>query len=477
MNHTGEKEHPVIHWFRKDLRVTDNPALFAAAEKSRPVIAVYILEDGDSDPWAPRGASRWWLHHSLAGIDETLGSYGNRLLLRCGNPPDVLAEIARETGAAAVHFNRLSEPHAKKTETEVERVLTDTGIGVRAFDGSLLFPPESVATGKGDCFRVFTPFYRACLKKLPLRSPLPAPREISRPEKPLRGDSLSAWNLLPQKPDRALGWLDLWTPGERGALVRIDSFLENSGALYKTQRDRPDVSGTSKLSPHLHFGEISPRLCWHSASRNLKNRSQEDCDSFLRQLIWREFSHHLLYHRPEFPDKPFRKEFERFPWKDNEELLDLWQRGLTGYPIVDAGMRQLLTTGWMHNRVRMVAASFLVKHLLIPWQRGAEWFFETLVDADLANNSVSWQWVAGCGVDAAPFFRIFNPTLQGKKFDPEGDYVRRWIPELKNVSNLYTHEPWKGSGRGSYPVQIVDHSTARKKALFEFESLKNLQTD
>ena len=473
MSYIAEKERPVIHWFRNDLRITDNPALFEAVESAKPVVAVYILEDEDSNPWGPQGASRWWLHHSLVELDKSLRSYGNRLVLRRGNPIDALAEIVRETEAAALHLTRLSEPYAKKMEKEIERVFPDMGIKVRVFDGNLLFSPESVANEKGGYFKVFTPFYRACLKKLPLCRPLPAPGEIPCLEKPLRSDSISQWNLLPKKPDWAKGWLDLWTPGEQGSLARIDSFLENSGALYKTHRDRPDISGTSRLSPHLHFGEISPRLCWHLTTNNLKKHFQEDCDSFLRQIIWREFSHHLLYHWPNFPEKPFRKEFERFPWKDNEELLSSWQRGLTGYPIVDAGMRELWTTGWMHNRVRMVVASFLVKHLLIPWQRGAEWFFETLVDADLANNSVSWQWVAGCGVDAAPFFRIFNPTIQGKKFDPEGDYVRKWVPELKNVSDLNIHEPWKDSSRGSYPLPIVDHATARKKALFEFESLKN----
>ena len=272
-------------------------------------------------------------------------------------------------------------------------------------------------------------------------------------------------------------------PGEQGALSCLNSFLEQSVATYGTRRDRPDIAGTSKLSPHLHFGEISPILCWHQALQKVESDSENETESFYRQIIWREFSHHLLYHWPHFPEQPFRPEFKRFPWIKNEEALHKWQLGLTGYPIVDAGMRELWATGWMHNRVRMIAASFLVKHLLIPWQDGAAWFWDTLVDADLANNSVSWQWVAGCGVDAAPFFRIFNPVLQGRKFDPEGAYVRRWVPELANLPNRYIHEPWtalrnilddSGVSLGnSYPHPIVDHSVARNRALEAFKNMRN----
>ena len=483
MTRYRESIRPVIHWFRKDLRLTDNPALSSAAESGYPVLAVYILEDGDSDPWAPGGASRWWLHHSLKALDQSLKTLGNRLILRRGRPKYVLENLVTETGATAVHVTRLTEPHAIKAESETKDILNGLGVRLEVFDGNLLFPPGSVMTSKGDPFKVFTPFYKTCLQRFPLEKPLPVPAQLPSLRKHVKSDSLDEWKLLPRKPVWSAGWPDMWTPGETGALARFDSFLEQSATAYGTQRDRPDILGTSKLSPHLHFGEISPRTCWHHSLARVKPELQDDLKPFFRQIVWREFSHHLLYHWPTFPEKPFRPEFERFPWARDEKALRLWQRGLTGYPIVDAGMRELWATGWMHNRVRMIAASFLVKHLLIPWQDGAAWFWDTLVDADLANNSVSWQWVAGCGVDAAPFFRIFNPILQGQKFDPKGAYVRRWVPELTNLPDKYIHQPWtaskdilKDSGvsiGNDYPFPIVDHITARNRALATLKQIRN----
>lgn len=472
---------PVIHWFRRDLRLTDNPGLSSAAESGRPVIAVYILEDGDSDPWAPGGASRWWLHHSLKALDQSLETLGNRLILRRGRPQEVLRELLTETGAMAVYCTSLTEPHAIKVDSELSDILGELGGGLRVFDGNLLFPPGSITTKNGNPYKVFTPFYKTCLKKFLLPAPLPAPKKLPCMKDTVRSASLKQWRLLPEKPDWSAGWPDMWMPGEQGAILRLDSFLKRSAAAYGTRRDRPDIFGTSKLSPHLHFGEISPLLCWHRALHGTTPEAKSDLKPFLRQIVWREFSHHLLYHWPSFPEEPFRQEFKRFPWTRNEEALRQWQLGLTGYPIVDAGMRELWATGWMHNRVRMIAASFLAKHLLIPWQDGAAWFWDTLVDADLANNSASWQWVAGCGADSAPFFRIFNPTLQGRKFDPGGTYVRHWVPELANLPNTHIHQPWTapehvlesaGVSLGkSYPIPIVDHTGARNRALTAFKQL------
>lgn len=389
--------------------------------------------------------------------------------------------MVTETCAKAVYCTSLTEPHAIKTDSELKHILNELGAGFRVFDGNLLFPPGSVMTRRGNPFKVFTPFYKTCLQRFPLQKPLPAPAQLPSLRKHVKSDSLDEWKLLPRKSDWSSGWLDLWTPGESGALNSLDSFLKNSAKKYRIRRDRPDVKGTSRLSPHFHFGEVSPRTCWHHSLMRAKLGSQDDLEPFFRQIVWREFSHHLLYYWPNFPEEPFRQEFRRFPWIRDEKALHRWQLGLTGYPIVDAGMRELWATGWMHNRVRMIAASFLVKHLLIPWQDGAVWFWDTLVDADLANNSVSWQWVAGCGVDAAPFFRIFNPMLQGRRFDPEGAYVRRWVPELANLPDKYIHQPWtapknilKDSGDSignDYPFPMVDHMKARNRALQVFKHM------
>ena len=477
---------PVILWFQQDLRVQDHPALAAAVSTGRPVIPLYILDDESPGTWRLGGASRWWLHQSLQALETSLKERGNRLTLRRGAAREVLPKLISESGAASLYFTRRYEPHAARLEQDLHATLTEQGVEVRRFGGSLLFEPETVTTKEGRPYKVFTPFYRACLAGTPAVSPTKAPAHVLAPDEHLGSESLADWNLAPHAPDWAGGLRETWLPGENGAVARLTAFLENAMADYERLRDRPDRPGTSLLSPHLHFGEISPRRCWREATLALEvggHVGESGCTAFLRELVWREFSHHLLHHWPNLPEAPFREAFAHFPWEENDSHLRAWRKGRTGYPIVDAGMRQLWHSGWMHNRVRMVTASFLVKHLLVPWQAGAAWFWDTLVDADLANNSASWQWVAGCGADAAPYFRIFNPMSQGAKFDPDGTYVRKWVPELSAMPKKFIHEPWSAPsevledagvalGR-DYPNPIVDHATARQRALGAFQNMKS----
>ncbi len=476
---------PVILWFQQDLRVQDHPALSAAVASGRPVVPVYILDEEGSGRWAPGGASRWWLQNSLASLRSSLEKLGSGLVLRRGPARKVLATLIAETGATSVFVTRRYEPYTAKLERTLAAALKKDGIEFSRFGGTLLFEPDALATKEGRPYKVFTPFYKACLARLPTTSPAKAPSSVAAPPQLPNSDRLADWALLPTSPDWAGGLRTTWAPGEQGAGARLDTFLTNAITDYERCRDRPDKPGTSQISPHLHFGEISPRLCWQKARFALEmndHRGESGCTAFLRELIWREFSYHLLHHWPSLPEEPFRADFKDFPWEENAANLQAWQEGRTGYPMVDAGMRQLWHTGWMHNRVRMVVASFLVKHLLIPWQAGAAWFWDTLVDADLANNSAGWQWVAGCGADAAPFFRIFNPTIQGQKFDPDGAYVRQWVPELAALPNAFIHQPWTApshvlSDAGvvlgkDYPGPIVDHATARRRALDALQQLR-----
>ncbi|MFN9163664.1 MAG: cryptochrome/photolyase family protein, partial [Alphaproteobacteria bacterium] len=349
-----------------------------------------------------------------------------------------------------------------------------TGIRAESFNASLLREPWEMKTGSGGPYRVFTPFWRAAREQLGTVETTARPKAIPAPATWPASDKLTAWKLLPTKPDWATGFTPLWTPGEQGARKRLDGFLSRTIAGYAANRDRPDIEATSRLSPHLHFGEISPRQLWKAATAAAQSQGQEtNTDKFLAEVGWREFSYHLLYHFPHLPERNYKESFDAFPWDDNETNFRKWCRGQTGYPIVDAGMRELWTTGFMHNRVRMVAASFLIKHLLIPWQKGEAWFWDTLVDADLASNSASWQWVAGSGADAAPYFRIFNPVMQGEKFDPDGAYVRKWVPELASCSPKFIHRPWDAPdfARLRYPAPMVDHATARDRALKAFKTL------
>ena len=466
---------PVILWFRQDLRVVDHPALNAAVQSAAPVIPLYILDDETPGRWRPGGASRWWLEDSLAALDADLRERGSRLILRRGKATDVLRRVADETAAAGVYFTRRYEPSHAEEEAAVARDLKERGLACRRFGGSLLFEPEDLRSKAGAPFRVFTPFYRACLARDGIAAPLPAPTKIAPPPDWPASDRLEDWGLRPRSPNWAKGFSPTWRPGTAGAVARLEAFLDESLADYAEGRDRPDRKGTSGLSPHLHFGEIGPRQLWHRTNHEsaVRENTEPGGRSFLRELVWREFCTHLLHHWPDMTDAPFNSSFAGFPWRENDAALEAWQKGETGYPIVDAGLRQLWATGWMHNRVRMVAASFLTKHLLIPWQEGARWFWDTLVDADLANNSAGWQWVAGCGADAAPYFRIFNPVLQGRKFDPDGAYVRRWVPELEGLPASAVHAPWESDRRVSgYPEPIVDHKTARHLALAAYAEAK-----
>ncbi len=466
---------PILLWFRQDLRAGDHPALSAAVATGAPIIPLYILDDETPGVWKMGGASRWWLHGSLDALDAKLRALGSRLILRCGTAREVLKHIATEVSAQGIYFTRGYSPHDAADENAIAADFKNMGVECRRFGGNLLFEPEAVRTKTGTPFKVFTPFYRACLTQGTAHETLNVPKAIPSPQAWPTSDLLKRWSLRPANPDWAGGLKEHWQPGSDGAKDRLETFLTERATTYPSDRDRPDREGTSALSPHLHFGEISPRQIWRQTMKASAESGTGDSGrtAFLREIIWREFSHHLLHHWPQISEAPFNATFKRFPWRSDEQSLDAWQRGTTGYPIVDAGMRQLWHTGWMHNRVRMIAASFLTKHLLIHWQEGARWFWDTLVDADLANNSASWQWVAGSGADAAPYFRVFNPILQGTKFDPDGDYVRRWVPELSNFSGRNIHAPWESSGGSSnYPAPIVDHKAARQRALLAYDEIR-----
>jgi len=477
-------ERATLVWFRNDLRLADHPALRAALEQPGPVIPVYILEEDPDNGWSPGAASRYWLYRSLAALGEQLESCGSRLLLRKGDPVKVIKKLAGETKARGIYWNRRYEPRAIERDTAVEAWANREELEARTFLGHLLFEPWEIENQQGKPFQVFTPFWKHCLRTPPPDKPLPAPRKIPPPKRWPRSLRLAALNLEPRV-DWAGEIRQAWTPGARGAERQLERFLDGSIEDYPEARDRPDLPGTSRLSPHLHFGEISPRQLWHAVtarSKGKRSKRSEGAQAYLRQLGWREFAHHLLYHFPHTSERPLRPEFEKFPWRKDPRALRAWQKGQTGFPIVDAGMRQLWATGWMHNRVRMVVASFLVKDLLLSWVEGARWFWDTLVDADPANNTLGWQWVAGCGADAAPFFRIFNPVSQGEKFDPEGDYVRRWVPELARLPREYVHAPWTSPAEvlkqagitigKTYPEPLVNHAKARVEALKAYERIK-----
>ncbi len=456
-----------IVWFRQDLRLADNPALDAAVRRGEPVIPVYVWAPLDEGDWPPGAASRWWLHQSLRALDASLRERGSRLVLAAGRTEDVLAKLVSQTGATAVYWNRRYEPAALECSASIARDLTAAKVATATFNSALLAEPNDILNLSGKPYRVYTPYLRRLLRELDPAAPRLAPAKLTAPKQWPRGVTLDSLGLMPK-----IRWYeqmaDSWQPGEAGAHDRMKRFLKHGLAHYRHARDRPATQGTSGLSPHLHFGEIGPRQIWHALGP--KGRAS----TFLHEVIWREFAHHLLYHFPQTTKHPLRPEFARFPWKKNAKHLRAWQSGRTGVPMVDAGMRELWATGVMHNRVRMIVGSFLVKNLLQPWQDGARWFWDTLVDADLANNTLNWQWVAGSGADAAPYFRIFNPVTQGERFDPDGDYVRKWVPEVADFASHSIHGPWRKSKRNKAPgpAPIIDLGKSREAALDAYADMR-----
>ncbi len=480
---------PTLLWFRQDLRLQDNPALQSALARGAEIVPVFILDDAAEGRWRMGGASRWWLHHALVALDASLQGLGSRLVIARGDSVQELRDLVRKTGAGALYWNRRYEPALIARDSAIKAEFQSAGLDVKSFNGALLNEPHTIANKAGRPFQVFTPYWRHCLA-LPVETPVKfTAKSLAPPPQQLRSLEIAELELLPKRTWDA-GFSALWQPGEAGAAKRLKQFAARAMENYAETRNLPDRDGTSMLSPWLHCGEISPRQVWAAVAAKAKDTGvfppSNGARVFLSEVGWREFAHHLLYHFPHTPERPLRPDFEKFPWAEDPGGVKLraWQRGQTGYPIVDAGMRQLWHTGWMHNRVRMVVASFLVKHLRLPWSHGAAWFWDTLVDADLASNTLGWQWSAGCGADAAPYFRIFAPVLQGEKFDVHGDYVRRWVPELAQMPAGNIHAPWEAplhvlaqagvrlGPKGHYPLPIVDHATARAEALAAFKQLR-----
>jgi deoxyribodipyrimidine photo-lyase len=464
---------PALVLFRNDRRVADNGALAAAAQTGRPVIAAFILDEGNGGGRAYGGAAHWWLHHSLAALSRDLAALGVPLILRAGPSAPTVDSLLRETGATTVFWNRRYDPDGVVVDSQMKRVLRERGVRADSFDGQLLHEPSRLRTGAGGFYKVFTPFWNALSAGPEPRDPIDAPDRIKAFKADIQSLSLTDLALVPTSPDWSGGLREAWTPGEAGAATLLDEFLSDNIDVYAQDRDFPAIAATSRLSPHLAHGEITPYQIF-AALRDAVNGSP-GAAKFRKEIGWREFCHHLLFHNRDLHLTNFQPAFDAFPWADDKRALQGWRKGRTGYPIVDAGMRELWLTGAMHNRVRMIAASFLTKHLLIDWREGERWFWDTLVDADPASNPANWQWVAGSGADAAPYFRIFNPVLQGEKFDPAGTYVRRFVPELEKLPDNYLHKPWQappavlgeaGVTLGqNYPMPVVDHKKARQRAL------------
>lgn len=470
-------KHPILFWFRQDLRLSDNPGLLHATQNGS-VLPIYILDDETPGEFKMGGASRWWLHHSLQSLNHSLK---NKLNIYQGSAEKILPSLIKKYNISAIYWNRCYEPWRIKQDTQLKALFKQQGIICETFNASLLWEPFTITKKDGKPYQVFTPFYQnGCLQAAPPRSPVPAPKNSVF----LKDDgalTIDALLLLPR-----INWTQsiaaLWKVGEVAAQKKLTLFLEQHLLDYKKNRDYPDKPHLSRLSPHLHFGEISPQQIWYSAQSQQQIRGMEtDIAHFLREIAWREFSYYLLYYFPALPRKNFHAKFDKFSWRANKTLLKKWQQGQTGYPIIDAGMRELWQTGYMHNRVRMIVASFLVKNLQIHWHHGEDWFWDCLLDADLANNSASWQWVAGSGADAAPYFRIFNPVIQGEKFDPEGNYTRRFVPELQHLPQKYLFKPWDApesvlidSGvilGKTYPKPIVDLKSSREAALQAYRDI------
>ncbi|QDU80784.1 Deoxyribodipyrimidine photo-lyase [Polystyrenella longa] len=473
----------VLH--RRDLRLGDNSAVVSAIESGRLLIPIFVWNRQESEACDAGSASCWWLHHSLLELGNQYAKQGGELFFFREPTQSVIERLIREHDVEAVYWNRRYEPDAIKQDSGLKKSLKDAGIEVHSFNGSLLREPWEVETKQGDPYQVFTPFWKNVLASIDPDKPLSAPEAISFEKVRIESCKLDDFNLLP-KLDWADSFHEYWTPGEQGAHESLSNFIRNGIDDYKGERDFPAKSGTSRMSPHLHFGEISPRQICHAVqvhlNRKRKDNGQPGADTYLSEIGWREFGYHILYHFPHTTEKSLKPKFDDFPWDNNAKDLKKWQQGMTGYPIVDAGMRELWETGWMHNRVRMIVGSFLAKDLLQNWKSGAEWFWDTLVDADLANNTLGWQWVAGSGADASPYFRVFNPVLQGERYDPSGKYIRQWIPELSELPDKWIHKPWEapkdvlkdaGISLGeTYPEPLVDHQEAREAALAIYEKIK-----
>ncbi|PTX99007.1 deoxyribodipyrimidine photo-lyase [Opitutus sp. ER46] len=478
---------PTLVWLRQDLRLQDHPALASALRRGGAVVPVYVLDDAGEGRWACGAAARSWLHRSLAALEAALRERGSRLILARGDTATELMRIVRATGAQAVYWSRRYEPAARRQDAAVAAALKAAGVETAEFAGTLLFDPDELRNKQGTPFQVFTPFWRHAQTL-----PVPTPEKVPAGPWPVPSRwpaslALAELHLSP-RPAWDRGFYGPWEPGEAGGAARLKRFARGAMEDYAEGRDLPAEDGTSRMSPHLHYGEVSPRQVWAAVAAQGRESGvfppSRGAGVFLNEIGWREFAHHLLVHFPHTPEAPLREAFARFPWAADPggKKLAAWRAGRTGYPIVDAGMRQLWATGWMHNRVRMIAASFLVKHLRLPWTEGATWFWDTLVDADLAANTLNWQWSAGCGADAAPYFRIFAPVTQGRRFDPEGAYVRCWVPELARLPAAHVHAPWEAPAEelaragvalgGNYPRPIVDHATARAEALAAFHKLR-----
>jgi len=470
----------IVVWLRRDLRLHDNPALHQAGRAGNQVVPVYIHAPQEEEPWPPGAASRWWLHHSLRSLEQALESLGSWLIIRRGDSLSALRQICTETGAHSVYWNRLYDPATVARDERIKSALHAVGIATTTFPGYLIREPWEVTTGSATPYKVFTPYSRASLRLGDPEAPVATRYKSLKPASDASSDGLDALGLLPRIRWDA-GFYDHWQPGELGAWRRLETFIESAAAGYAVTRDQPGVDGISRLSPHLHFGELSPRALWHAVLQGLGERGAEEAaQPYLRQLLWRDFAHQLLFHFPEITTRNFKPAFDAYPWREDSGLVDAWQRGATGIPLVDAGMRELWHTGFMHNRVRMNVASFLTKNAGVHWRTGAEWFWNTLLDANLANNTLGWQWVAGSGPDAAPYFRIFNPVTQAQRFDPQGLYARHWIPKIAGLPDKYIHAPWTASaamladagielGR-DYPRPVLDLKQSRQLALEQYQN-------
>lgn len=476
-------ENSAIVWFRRDLRLTDNPALMAAIATGLPLILLFILESQTDEGRTPGGASAWWLDKSLKSLAADIEHLGGRLTLRRGHASQILEELVSEHSVSHVFWNRRYSKADYETDAAIKSNLKAKQISVESFNASLLTEPWTQKTGGGTYYKVFTPYWRSVEASFTPRPQLPRPKKLNVLNLP--SDRLIDYELHPFKPDWSTGFNAHWTPGEQGAIERLTRFLDEPINLYQEQRNRPDIdTGTSGLSPHLAFGEIGPAQVWRATQNRLTSgeANEKNATVFLKEIVWREFSYVLLYHNPDLAHENYNPNFKHMPWRDHQSDYQNWCKGQTGYPMVDAGMRQLWQTGWMHNRVRMIVASFLTKHLLLPWQWGERWFWDTLVDADPASNAASWQWTAGSGADAAPYFRVFNPITQGPKFDASGDYVRTYCPELAKLPTKYIHRPWEAppielASAGiklteTYPAPIIDHKLGRERALTAYEAVK-----